>query len=144
MLVHEAPFVRSQFDASVPCVLQVWSGYARSEEFRAATLRVLSFVQACQREYPHIEFLVDARKLGPLLREDMEWAAREADPKLYAAGMRRIAFVVPESAIGRTSLKTYEKAAEATYASPLVARQFASLEEADTWLRQPLQGVSQT
>ena len=135
MLVHQAPYVTSTFDPSVPCVVQIWQGYARSEEFRDATLRVLSFVQASQHEHPHIQFLVDARKLGPLLREDMEWAAREADPKLHAAGMRRIAFVVPESAIGRTSVKTYQKSAQVVSPSPLTSRQFTSVEEATNWLK---------
>ena len=84
-----------------------------------------------------MKFLVDARKLGPLLREDMEWAAREADPKLHAAGMRKIAFVIPESAIGRTSIKTYQKSAQVITPSPLASRQFSSMEEATRWLKEP-------
>ena len=58
------------------------------------------------------------------------------DPKLHAAGMRQIAFVVPESAIGRTSIKTYQKSAQVISPSPLTSRQFASVEEATRWLKE--------
>ena len=67
--------------------------------------------------------------------EDMAWAAREADPLLYAAGMRKIAFIVPETAIGRTSVKTYQKAAEVISPSPLESRQFSDLASARAWLK---------
>lgn len=135
MLVHQKPYVTTTFDTSVPCITQVWNGYANSTEFREATLRVLGFVQVCKLEYPHIQFLVDARKLGPLCREDMEWAAQVADPQLYAAGMRKIAFIVPSSALGRTSLKTYQHSAEKVFESPIESRQFADPAEALLWLK---------
>ena len=136
--MHDAPQVTSTFLPEVPCVLQEWHGHASSQEFRDATLRVLEFVKERQREYPHVEFLVDARKLGALVADDMEWAAKVADPQLHAAGMRRIAFVLPERAVGRTSVRSYQTAASRGPARMLVSETFPDVAAAKRWLKRPV------
>jgi hypothetical protein len=87
------PYVSMTFDASVPCVRQVWNGYANSEQFRFATETMIKFIEKNHHQYPHIQCLADVRKLNALTSADMEWAAKEADPKLYKLGLRKMAFI---------------------------------------------------
>ncbi|HEX6244309.1 MAG TPA: hypothetical protein VFZ61_25505 [Polyangiales bacterium] len=136
MIVHDAPHVTSTFLPEIPCVLQTWHGHASSPEFRDATLRVLQFLKERQREFPRVEFLVDGRKLGALVAEDMEWAAKVADPQLYAVGMRRIAFVLPERAVGRTSVRSYQTAASRGPERMLISETFRDVVSAKRWLKQ--------
>lgn len=135
VLVHHTHYVVTTFDPTVPCVVQTWLGFATSEEFRTATLTVLDFVRQQRAAFPRINFLVDARELGPLLHEDMRWAAAVADPQLRAVGMRRIAFVTPETALGRQAIRAYQEAAQESPAATLESRVFVSRDDAVEWLR---------
>jgi hypothetical protein len=137
VLVHEAPYVVVTFVPSVPCVRQTWMGFATSHEFREVTLKVAAFLHEQHAAFPRIDFLIDAREIGPLLHEDMQWAARIADPLLHAVGMRRIAFVRPDTALGREAIRAYQAAAPQA-SSRLDSRLFSTAEEAIRWLQEPL------
>jgi len=132
---YDRAYVTCSFDADVRCIIQVWHGYASSAEFRDTTLSVIEFVSANKLLYPHIQFFCDTRLLGPMVKGDMEWAATVADPQLHAHGMRKIAFVVPASALGRTTLKSYQKAATELTKSPLDSKLFTSTSAALDWLK---------
>ena len=135
MVIQNDNLVTTQFDPGVPCVHQVWQGFASSEKFREATRNVIKFVQEKNRQYPKIQFLVDARKLGALSKEDVEWAAKEADPVLYKAGMRKIAFIMPEKVIAELTLKNYQRIAENTVVNQMESQLFSDEAVARKWLK---------
>lgn len=135
MTIQNDSTVTTTFDSSLPCVHQVWHGFARSDQFRTATKTVIDFVQKNNRQYPHIQFLVDSRKLGPLSREDTEWAAREADPLLFKAGMRRIAFIVPQKMVSEMALKNYQRVVEENSSDTIQSQIFGDETQARQWLK---------
>ena len=135
MVIQNDNLVVARFEPGVPCVYQVRNGFAPSEKFREATNNVIRFVQKKSKEYPAIQFLVDARKLGALSKEDVEWAAKEADPLLYRAGMRKIAFIMPEKVIAELTLKNYQRTAESTAVNQMESKLFSSEAEARKWLQ---------
>jgi hypothetical protein len=134
MLIQKETFVTATFDPRISAVHQVWHGFARSEQFRDATERVIAFVVKSRGSHARINFLVDARALGVLSSEDMTWAATNANPRLFAAGMRKIAFLVPEKAIARMTLQNYEKSARTVVVDQIESRQFPDLAGAERWL----------
>lgn len=133
MIIQNDSLVDCKFDASLPCVHQVWHGFAPSDKFREATQKVIKFVQDNSKKYPRIQFLVDARKLGALSKQDVEWAAQEADPLLYQAGMRKIAFIMPEKVIAELTLKNYQRTAETSNA--MQSQLFGDEAAARQWLK---------
>lgn len=134
MLLEQTPYLITTFDPDVPCVAQTWLGFATSDEFRTSTLQVLEFVRQQRATFPCINFLVDARSLGPLLHDDMRWAAQVADPQLHEAGMRRIAFVIPETALGREAIRAYQDAAHERPEPRIGSRVFGTRQDALHWL----------
>ncbi len=89
-------FVRIYLDDSFPAIFEEWTGQVSSQEFQEALEEKLAQYKTHKKELPGLEWLNDIRQLRVGDEAGLKWAAREFHPKLYGAGVRKIAFLVPE------------------------------------------------
>ena len=82
------------------------------------------------------KILWDLRKMRVLTPEDQVWAERDWTPRLLKASkVRRSAAVIPQSVVARMSLKRVEERTAPLVENALISRNFATIEEAEAWLR---------
>lgn len=113
-------------DASV--LIQHWSGYASSDNFRLAIKKSIELV-ADRKIYGIIS---DARSQAVVKPEDAQYAA-EAMPKLMEAGLKAMAFVVPESVFTQMSLDKFKINTEEQSGN---TRYFDNIQSAEDWIKE--------
>ena len=124
-------YVTLSLDESVPCVEWIGKKYMPAEEFRASEEKSLEFFLAYKGRYPRLEYFVDARNIGPISPQDTKWIVDELFPRFLAAHLKKEAFVVPASAVGRMVVKNYKSKVN----EMIEIKEFDSAEAAKDWLR---------
>ena len=132
MILFENEAVIISLDETIPCLEWIGKGRLQSQSFRESEHKSLQFYQKYKPEYPALEWYVDARKIGSLLPEDIEWVAHEILPKFEVAGLTKEAFVMPEKALGRFTVRDYS---EQSQSGKVTIRMFVSVEDAKNWLK---------
>jgi len=102
-IVHQTPFVKIFYDETVPVVFEAWLGQVSGSEFRKALDQKLEAYKQLAQKHEQLFWLNDVRKLRGVSNEDQQWAVDEFHPKLYPAGVKKVAFVVPEQTYFRLS-----------------------------------------
>lgn len=98
-------YLQIAVDPQKGCLVQIWTGYCTSEEFREGQQKSLDlFVENCC-----IHFISDTTNAYPLEDEELDWVSRNITPKLRKAGMDTINFVIPSSVYTRLTLEVLEK-----------------------------------
>ncbi|RSK37232.1 hypothetical protein [Hymenobacter metallilatus] len=112
----------------VPCLLIRWHGFANSHNLRFLLDKGLELYQAHAPRYPRLGWVADTRRFGAMPPADQQWALHSWNPRAYAAGIRHLIFVSPDTIFGQIALQQYahnlEAAAlglRATYVSSLDA-----------------------
>jgi len=131
MNLSDNEYVTISIDESVPCLEWVGKQFIPSKEFRASEEKSLEFFLQYKKKYPRLEWCVDARDIGPVPPQDTQWVADNILPKFLAAGLKKEAFVVPKSALGKISVKNYTSHA----GKVLEIMMFGTIEEAKDWLQ---------
>lgn len=131
MKLFENEYVRLSIDTSVPCLEWIGKGFMSSQDFRTSEEKSLQFYTEYKDRYPHMEWFVDARNIGPMSPEDTAWVAEKILPKFAEAGLTKEAFVVPKSALGRIVVKDYVSKAGKTIEMQI----FDTVEAAKGWLK---------
>ena len=117
------------WDPSCQAVHLESQGWADSSEFKAASEAVI----AALREHRTSRMLGDGRSLRAIKQADQDWMTQDWMPRALAAGLRRMALVVPKSAVARTNL---EQMVDKVPESKLEVAYFATVDEARAWLNQ--------
>ena len=102
-VIHRDTVSTLSFDASVPCSLIVWHGFASSADFRATCLRGLDLM----RERRFSKGISDARNLRIISLADQQWFTEEYVPMVLELGLSPVlysAVVLPKDFFGRQSL----------------------------------------
>jgi hypothetical protein len=89
------------WEAATETVLVEWAGWADATEFTAlldAEIRAL-------REHQGTRLLVDCRLQQVLTPTALDWADREWMPRALAAGLKRMAVLLPETPAAAADLK---------------------------------------
>lgn len=107
--------------------LETEGGWADSAEFQAASEAVI----ACLREHRASRLLGNGRNLKVVKQADQDWMSRDWMPRALAAGLRRMALVIPKSALARTNLEQMVGRAADT---KLEVAYVETVEQARTWL----------
>jgi hypothetical protein len=131
MVLFDNEFVTLSIDESVPCLEWIGKKYMPSEEFRASEEKSVKFFLMYKGKYPLLEYFVDARKIGPISPQDTKWIVEELLPKLVAAHLKREAFVIPVSAVGKMIVKNYGSNAGAM----IEVKTFDAVDAAKEWLK---------
>lgn len=125
----------------VPCLIVAWYGFANSEQLRALMDHGLKLYKAEAGRTQPLGWLADTRSLSAIRAADHQWLETDWNRRAYAAGIRHISFVVPESVFGQMTVNTYSSNALASAAYPLTTSQHRTLAEAKVRLSQELHGV---
>lgn len=123
------PNIKVHFDETRRILVQEWVGFTPSADFRHALNISLSFAEINRVD----GILSNALKHSPLRPEDVQYAA-ETIPRFYAAGVKKMAFVIPESAITRLGLKRFESSKPTS----IHVEYFSSVVDAMGWMDQIL------
>lgn len=131
MKLYEDEFITLSIDESVPCLEWVGKQFMSSAEFRASEEKSLQFYTMYRPKHPRLEWFVDARDIGPISPEDTQWVVDKILPQFASVGLRKEAFVVPTSAIGKIVVKNYVSHA----GSVIEMKIFSTVEAAKEWLK---------
>jgi hypothetical protein len=131
MILFDNEFVTLSIDESVPCLEWIGKKYMPSEEFRASEERSVKYFLMNKGKYPHLEYFVDARDIGPISPQDTAWIVDELLPKLVAAHLQKEAFVIPSSAVGKMVVRNYGNRA----GEMIEIKMFDTVEAAKEWLK---------
>jgi hypothetical protein len=123
-----APGVASvRWDDESRLVLVEWEGWANSTEFAA----LLDAEIHALRKHHGSRLLADCRRQKVLNPADQDRANREWLPRALAAGLKRVAVVLPSSGLAEVNLKDSLGKA---LAGALDVAYFATADEAREWL----------
>jgi len=125
-------------DASVPCVITQWHGFANKTEFIALQYAALVYFEQHSTPAHPWGWVGDVRHMGAIPEEAQRWLQHEFNPRALAAGLRVVSVVVAESIFGKIATQRYAQQT-ATTAAALGVTYYSSLAEAKAGARQELQ-----
>lgn len=131
MALFENQHVRISLDTNTPCLEWIGKGFMSSALFRESEEKSLEFYLEYKKQYPKLEWYVDARNIGPLPSKDTQWVTDEILPKFAAAGLTKEAFVVPDTILGQVTVKNYVSKAGQT----IEIQMFDTVNGAKDWLK---------
>ena len=133
-IVFKEKYVTISFDPTTGFVLLDWHSYATSGQFRHTITTLLAFVESKSKSHAHIGLLADTVKLGVITKEDIEWNAKEINPYIFKAGVKKVAFIIPENIFTQLSITTYQQQTKVEDTGSLISQMFADRASAQKWL----------
>jgi hypothetical protein len=115
------------WEAASRAVFIEWQGWASPEEFAAA---LDSGVATLIAHHSRL-WLADCRGMRAVQQSDQEWIDKHWFPRVIAAGLKRMALVIPTSTLAAMNLKDIMGRIPNT---TLDVSYFGSVAEARTWL----------
>ena len=106
-----------------------WQGWATPAEFRAAND---ALVQAI-RYHHSSRVLGDSRRIKVIQKTDQEWVNQDWFPRILAAGLTRLAMVLPASGLAKMNIDELVS----RVADRLDVAYFPTLDDAREWLLKP-------
>jgi hypothetical protein len=132
-ILHETDKIQMFIDESVPCFVGIWTGFIPSKEFRENILKKVELLKEYCPKYPKLHSLVDARTMGVISRNDLQWATDEINPLLLEAGVKYEAFVISKDAFGQVAVNRY--VTQTLKQGSFHVQIFDDLENAKQWLK---------
>ena len=119
-----------RWDPGSGAVFIEWHGWADSTEFALlleAGLRAL-------KQYHGSRWLADCRNMKTIAQADQDWLDRSWFPRMLAAGLQRMAVLMPKNALAKMSVETILGKVPGT---KLEVSYFATVGAAREWLTRP-------
>jgi hypothetical protein len=119
-----------RWDPGSGAVFIEWHGWADSTEFALlleAGLRAL-------KQFHGSRWLADCRNMKTIEQSDQEWLDRSWFPRMLAAGLRRMAVLMPKSALAKMNVEDILSKVPGT---KLEVAYFATVAQAREWLTRP-------
>jgi hypothetical protein len=132
-ILYETANVCFYIDEKIPCLVNKWSGFLPSKDFRNAILKLVDILKQERPNYPKLPMLADTRMLGVINHKDLEWVTAEINPLYVEAGVTHEAFILSENAFGAASLNRY--ITQTTIYGKFTVKLFNDLDEAKDWLQ---------
>lgn len=120
-----------QWDEVERCVQLRWKGFAQGDEYRTGMNKVLELLTARKAS----RWLIDAREMSVVTQTDQGWMMRDWRPRAIAAGLKKVAVVMPSSAIAQMSIHRMENNLKDPTDQVIATAYFPSTDEARAWLR---------
>jgi hypothetical protein len=125
--IDKQPHCSIEYIPNLHCVVQTWRGFAGSQKFRQSIQKTIEYFQT----HPEVRYIIsDTRQQEMVAREDTEWLATQANPQLVEAGLRKLAFIAPQSLLTKMAEERYAYLSEGL---PEI-RWFADFEQAKAWI----------
>jgi hypothetical protein len=106
-----------------------WQGWAAPREFRAANDALIEAI----KDHKGSKLLGDSRQIKVIQSSDQDWVNGDWFPRILAAGLTRMALVIPLSGLAKMNIDSVVS----RVADRLDTAYFATLDEARTWLASP-------
>jgi hypothetical protein len=106
-----------------------WQGWAKPAEFRAANDALVQAITYHRSS----RVLGDSRRIKVIQKTDQEWVNQDWFPRILAAGLTRLAMVLPASGLAKMNIDDMV----GRVADRLDVAYFPSLDKARTWLALP-------
>jgi hypothetical protein len=107
-----------------------WLGWADSAEFRGANDALIRVIT----KHRSSRILGDSRKIKVIKKSDQAWVNNDWFPRILAAGLKRMALVIPESNLAKMNI---DNLISRVPGSLLDVAYFATIEDARRWLMRP-------
>jgi hypothetical protein len=130
VLVNSPGVAVLKWDATAGAVHIEWQGWADSTEF---ALLLEAGLRALQ-QYHGSRWLADCRNMKTIEQSDQEWLDRSWFPRMLAAGLQRMAVLMPKSALAKMNVQNILGKVPGT---KLQVAYFATVSEARQWLTRP-------
>ena len=125
-------YAQIHLDEELPCLHVCTLNLPKSsEQLRKAMLALISVSEQYYRKYRLNGILSDTSQAAGAVSEDLEWVANQVVPRLAEAGVRKMAIINPQLALGQHSMDEYLQLT----VGKLEQRVFPSNKEAEEWLR---------
>lgn len=93
-------FVTIAYYSKKSCLIQAWTSFCTSEEFREVQKKSVEFIE---EKHCH-NFISDATNAGVLRKKDTDWVTQVITPQLIRLGVTTINVVVASSAFTQKTL----------------------------------------
>lgn len=124
------------FDSSVPCIIAGKYGFLSSEEFRSYMNYGLQLIIEKVKDHQQLGWIANINQANIYAPEDGDWVINYWNSAAIEAGLRYVAFIMPESDFVKTSMDNYTKRSVAS--GGFIIRTFKEIETAKTWIRAQL------
>lgn len=114
----------------IPALLVRWHGFANSANLRQLLDQGLAFYRRHASRYVRLGWLSDTRHFGAVLPADQRWLSHDWNQRAWAAGIRHVAFLTPETIFGQIAVQHYTLATLASPDYQLQVSRHASVEDA--------------
>lgn len=129
MILFEQDHIKVYYQIENKQLIQQWSGFATSMEFREAIEVTIDF----SRQYNVLSLICDLSDQQVVSMDNILYAS-QTFPKLFEHGVLAAAFIIPKNIFSQLSLKEFAK----TQDSPKV-QYFRCKKEAQKWITEKLQ-----
>lgn len=137
MIYLDETFVTIKWDAPVRCVHIEWRGFIQSDQIKLGLNKGLELLTQKGTD----RWLADTRQLKVVKQEDQDWVQEDWFPRALAAGVTRMAYVIPESVLGQLAVKRVMSSVKEVN---LETAYFDNLAEARLWFLTPRQTSAHT
>ena len=134
MTLFQEKYGTLEYDASVPCITASFTGFMSSEQFRSFLNHGLDALIEKKKSHDRILWLADTSKHVVQPDSDTRWVADDWNPRALKAGIRHVAFVLPENVFGNASVKRYADNNDRKD-EKMVVQMFGDLNTAKNWFR---------
>lgn len=128
MIYFDEKYLTVRWDAAYRCVVMAWKSYATGPQFRTGLEKGLELVKKKAAK----NWLADMRKMGVVSPENQKWSNEDWFPRAIAAGIKKMALVVPASTLAQMSVDSIMSKVEG---ASLETAYFDNIEDAQAWLK---------
>ena len=126
-------------DPSVPCIILRQVGFLNGEEFKEVLNKGLELMIEMKKEHGKSTWLVNLIEGDAQTNEDLEWVGTDWNMRVLTAGIRHVAFVLPDDGytMAQMNAETYAETAQAEIDGvQMTTRMFKDEASAKMWLRE--------
>ncbi len=128
--VESQPYCQIEYSFESKCVMLSWQGFAKSHQFRKSIETVIELTKTHTVE----SILSDTRHQDIVTHDDIEWLTKEAHPKFFHNGVRRLAFVSSNNPFAARGQNVYAEKTKG--ALELNIQWFQNPNLAKAWIKQ--------
>lgn len=134
MVILENNLVKVEFEESIKTVIWTPKAFMKGDEWREPFIKGVDFLENKIKEVPDITWLNDTRKLKTVSLDDLSWLNKNVNDPGYKAGLKKIAFVLPNNVFGRMAVKFYVDFTNKRTDNQFQIKAFKNYEDATSWL----------
>jgi hypothetical protein len=135
MKLLEEKYGTLEYDPTVPCITASFTGFMNSDQFKSFLNKGLEHLIDKKKIHGKILWLADTTKHVVQPEKDTTWVAEDWNPRALRAGIRHVAFILPENAFGGVAVKNYAAKNEKVEENKMVVEMFNHVDSAKEWFR---------